>query len=85
MGLVISHCLDHCAQHHCAFAGSAFDPGHMDRGVRPAGCGSRQLGRPLVHQNPHDYVGYAVMFVANWIFYCTVLQGIVSIKQSLSK
>jgi hypothetical protein len=41
--------------------------------------------RPLVHQNPHDYVGYAVMFVANWIFYCTVLQGIVSIKQSLSK
>jgi hypothetical protein len=34
----------------------------------------------------HDFnrtVGYALMFVVNWIFYCSVILGLVSVKRSL--
>ena len=34
----------------------------------------------------HDFnrtVGYALMFVVNWIFYCSVIFGLVSVKRSL--
>lgn len=41
--------------------------------------------RPFLGRNPHDDLGYSVMFVVNWIFYCTVIQGLVSLKQSFRK
>jgi hypothetical protein len=34
----------------------------------------------------HNYnraVGYGIMFVVNWIFYCSVILGVVSVKRSL--
>ena len=34
----------------------------------------------------HDFnrtVGYAIMFLVNWAFYCTVILGLVSVKRSL--
>lgn len=30
-------------------------------------------------------LGYALMFVINWGFYCTVIQGILSVKQRVTK
>ena len=27
-------------------------------------------------------LGYALMFLVNWIFYCTVIQGLISVKRS---
>ena len=27
----------------------------------------------------NNYLGYALMFLVNWIFYCSVIQGLVSI------
>ena len=41
--------------------------------------------RPLLGRNYHDRLGYAVMFLVNWMFYCSVTLGIVSIKQSIRK
>jgi hypothetical protein len=29
------------------------------------------------------YVGYAIMFLINWMFYCSVILGILSVKRSL--
>lgn len=29
-------------------------------------------------------LGYALMFAINWLFYCTVLQGIASLKRTLT-
>ncbi|MBZ5661505.1 MAG: hypothetical protein LAO08_13955 [Acidobacteriia bacterium] len=28
-------------------------------------------------------LGYSLMFLVNWIFYCTVIQGLVSVKRGL--
>ena len=36
--------------------------------------------RPYLGSNIHDRLGYAVMFVVNWAFYCTVIQGVISFK-----
>ena len=33
----------------------------------------------------HRVLGYALMFLINWGFYCTVLQGITSLKQRVGK
>ena len=33
----------------------------------------------------NNYLGYALMFLVNWIFYCTVIQGFVSVKSRLWK
>ena len=32
----------------------------------------------------HRPLGYALMFLINWIFYCTVIQGMVSVGQASS-
>lgn len=29
------------------------------------------------------YAGYTIMFLVNWMFYCTVILGLVSVKRSL--
>ncbi len=34
----------------------------------------------------HKYnraLGYAIMFLVNWIFYCSVIEGIVSVKRTI--
>jgi hypothetical protein len=31
------------------------------------------------------YLAYSIMFLVNWIFYCTVIQGFVSAKRSVWK
>ena len=31
----------------------------------------------------HRRLGYALMFLINWGFYCTVLQGIISVKERI--
>jgi hypothetical protein len=31
------------------------------------------------------YFGYSMMFLVNWIFYCSVILGIMSMKSKLSK
>ena len=41
--------------------------------------------RPFLGRNPYDYLGYTVMFLVNWIFYCTVIQGLVLVKHSIWK
>jgi hypothetical protein len=41
--------------------------------------------RPFLGRVLHDRAGYSVMFLVNWIFYCSVLQGLSSVKQSLWK
>jgi hypothetical protein len=28
-------------------------------------------------------LGYSVMFLVNWIFYCSVIQGLISVKKSI--
>ena len=35
----------------------------------------------LLHQS-NIYAGYAIMFLVNWIFYCSVILGLVSVKRS---
>jgi hypothetical protein len=30
-------------------------------------------------------LGYSLMFLINWVFYCSVLQGIVSLKRSVKR
>ena len=40
--------------------------------------------RPYLGSNPHDRMGYAVMFLVNWGFYCTVIQGMISFKYFFS-
>ena len=32
----------------------------------------------------HRPLGYALMFLINWVFYCTVIQGVVSVGQASS-
>ena len=39
--------------------------------------------RPFLGHNSRDYLGYAVMFLVNWVFYCSVIQGLLSIKSFL--
>ena len=41
--------------------------------------------RPFLGRGPHNRTEYAVMFVVNWIFYCTVVQGVLSVKRSFLK
>ena len=41
--------------------------------------------RPFLGRNTDDRLGYVVMFVVNWIFYCTVLLGVVSVKRRFLK
>ena len=33
----------------------------------------------------NNYLGYNLMFLVNWIFYCSVIQGLVSVKHRLWK
>jgi len=33
----------------------------------------------------NNYLGYNLMFLVNWIFYCSVIQGLVSVKRGLWK
>jgi hypothetical protein len=33
----------------------------------------------------NNYLGYPLMFFVNWIFFCTVILGLVSLKGRLSK
>ena len=33
----------------------------------------------------NNYLGYNLMFLVNWIFYCSVIQGLVSVKRRLWK
>ena len=30
-------------------------------------------------------LGYSIMFLVNWIFYCSVIQGLISVKRSFWK
>jgi hypothetical protein len=39
--------------------------------------------RPFLGRNSHRHIGYSVMFLVNWIFYCSAIQGLVSLKRSL--
>jgi hypothetical protein len=41
--------------------------------------------RPFLGRNPQDRLGYAVMFLVNWVFYCSVIQGVISMKRSIWK
>ncbi len=41
--------------------------------------------RPYLGRNPHDRLGYAVMFLVNWGFYCTVIFGVLTVKRSVGK
>jgi hypothetical protein len=41
--------------------------------------------RPFLGRNTNDRLGYAVMFLVNWIFYCSVIQGVLSVKRSVWK
>ena len=43
---------------------------------------SNWLQARLLHQF-HRTLGYSLMFLINWGFYCTVLEGIVSFKQKI--
>jgi MFS-type transporter involved in bile tolerance (Atg22 family) len=40
--------------------------------------------RPYLGRNAHDRLGYAVMFLVNWAFYCTVIQGVISFRHFFS-
>jgi|SRR5579862_26503 len=40
--------------------------------------------RPYLGRNPCDRLGYAVMFLVNWAFYCTVIQGVISFRYFFS-
>ncbi len=40
--------------------------------------------RPYLGSNPHERLGDAVMFLVNWAFYCTVIQGVISFKYVFS-
>ena len=31
----------------------------------------------------HRPLGYTLMFLINWVFYCTVLQGVISFKRTI--
>jgi hypothetical protein len=33
----------------------------------------------------HRVLGYSMMFLINWGFYCSVLQGVISLKQRIRK
>ena len=33
----------------------------------------------------NNSLGYPLMFLVNWIFYCSVIQGLVSVKSRLSR
>ena len=39
----------------------------------------------FIHHNPHDEAGRSVMFIVNWMFYCTVLQGLILVRESFRK
>jgi len=39
--------------------------------------------RPYLGRNTHNQLGYAVMFLVNWIFYCSVIKGLLSMKSFL--
>ena len=40
--------------------------------------------RPYLGRNDHNHMGYAVMFLVNWIFYCSVIKGLLSMKSLLT-
>jgi len=42
------------------------------------------IQRQILH-GFHRPLGYALMFLINWGFYCTVLQGIVSLRSSIRR
>jgi|ERR1700722_17835053 hypothetical protein len=39
--------------------------------------------RPYLGRNAHDLLGYSVRFLVNWIFYCSVIKGLLSMKSFL--
>jgi hypothetical protein len=41
--------------------------------------------RPFLGHAAQNHFGYAVMFLVNWIFYCSVVQGILSMKRTVWK
>jgi hypothetical protein len=41
--------------------------------------------RPFLGRNTNDRLGYAVMFLVNCIFYCSVIQGVISMKRTIWK
>jgi hypothetical protein len=36
----------------------------------------------LLHEF-NSTLGYSMMFLVNWIFYCSVIQGLISVKRSI--
>jgi len=36
----------------------------------------------LLHEF-NNKLGYPIMFLVNWIFYCSVIQGLISVKRSI--
>jgi hypothetical protein len=45
---------------------------------------SNWMQAQLFHQF-HRTLGYALMFLINWGFYCTVIQGVLLVKRSIWK
>lgn len=41
--------------------------------------------RPHLGRGPHNRIEYAVMFLVNWVFYCTLIFGFLSVKRSVVK
>ena len=41
--------------------------------------------QPFLFHRFNNYLGYALMFAVNWIFYCSVIQGLVSVKDRFWK
>lgn len=40
------------------------------------------MQRSVLHEFNRT-LGYSLMFLVNWLFYCTVIQGLVSVKRSV--
>ena len=41
--------------------------------------------RPFLGRGVHNRIEYAIMFTVNWIFYCSVILGVLSVKRSVLK
>jgi hypothetical protein len=61
---------------------------HSTPGMRTGGVGlpgvviANWMQAQLLH-SLHRNLGYCLMFLVNWGFYCSVLQGIISLKRRI--
>ncbi len=72
--------LDRCGRHHRAVDWLSLHRRDVGGGVWVSGGRGRQLGAVPPWPQPNNYMGYSVMFLVNWIFYCSVIKGLVSMK-----